>query len=99
MRLLDRYLLRELLVPLFYCLVGFQIFWLAFDLFGNLQAYQDHNLDWRKIIEITLLRVPNFLNTVLPIALLLALLYTLTNLVRHNELTAMRSAGVSLARI
>ena len=99
MRLLDRYLLRELLVPLFYCLVGFQIFWLAFDLFGNLQTYQDHNLGWRKILEITLLRVPHFLTMVLPIALLLALLYTLTNLVRHNELTAMRAAGVSLARL
>lgn len=99
MRLLDRYLLRELLVPLFFCLVGFQIFWLAFDLFGNLQAYQDHNLGWRKITEISLLRVPHFLTMVLPIALLLALLYTLTNLVRHNELVAMRAAGVSLARL
>jgi lipopolysaccharide export system permease protein len=99
MRLLDRYLLRELLVPLFYCLVGFQIFWLAFDLFGNLQSYQNHNLGWRNIIEITLLRVPHFLTMVLPIALLLSLLYTLTNLVRHNELMAMRAAGVSLARL
>ena len=99
MRLLDRYLMRELLVPLFYCLVGFQIFWLAFDLFGNLQAYQDHNLGWRKITEISLLRVPHFLTMVLPIALLLALLYTLTNLVRHNELVAMRAAGVSLSRL
>ena len=69
MRLLDRYLLRELLVPLFFCLVGFQIFWLAFDLFGNLQSYQDHHLGWRKIAEISLLRVPHFLTTVLPIAL------------------------------
>jgi lipopolysaccharide export system permease protein len=99
MRLLDRYLMRELLVPLFYCLVGFQIFWLAFDLFGNLQSYQNHNLGWRNIIEITLLRVPHFLTMVLPIALLLSLLYTLTNLVRHNELMAMRAAGVSLARL
>ena len=32
MRLLDRYLLRELLVPLGYCLGGFLIFWISFDL-------------------------------------------------------------------
>jgi lipopolysaccharide export system permease protein len=36
---------------------------------------------------------------VLPIALLLALLYTLTNHARHNEITAMRAAGISLWRI
>ena len=38
MRLLDRYLLREFAVPLFYCLAGFQIFWTAFDLFSNLKS-------------------------------------------------------------
>ena len=46
MRLLDRYLLRELLVPLLYCLAGFQIFWTAFDLFGNLKDYQARELEW-----------------------------------------------------
>ena len=28
-RLLDRYLLRELLIPLGYCLSGFLIFWIS----------------------------------------------------------------------
>ena len=41
MRLLDRYLLRELFAPLFYCLVGFQIFWTAFDLFSRMDVYQN----------------------------------------------------------
>jgi len=36
MRLLDRYLLRELLLPLTYCLSGFLIFWLAFELVREL---------------------------------------------------------------
>jgi lipopolysaccharide export system permease protein len=36
---------------------------------------------------------------VLPIALLLGLLYTLTNHARHNEITAMRAAGISLGRV
>ena len=42
---------------------------------------------------------PEFLVMVLPITLLLALLYTLTNHARYNEITAMRAAGVSLWRI
>ena len=40
MRLLDRYLLRELIVPLFFCLVGFLIFWTAFDLYSDLDEYR-----------------------------------------------------------
>ncbi len=99
MRLLDRYLLGELLVPLFYSLAGFQIFWTAFDLFSNLQMYQEQGLGWGQMGKLYFLRTPELLATVLPIALLLALLYSLTNLARTNELIAMRAAGVSLARI
>ncbi|HEX5398253.1 MAG TPA: LptF/LptG family permease, partial [Verrucomicrobiae bacterium] len=51
------------------------------------------------VIEYSAAQVPGFLVTVLPVALLLALLYTLTNHARHNEITAMRAAGISLWRI
>ena len=44
MRLLDRYLLRELLIPLGYCLGGFLVFWIAFDLFSDLGAFQQEKL-------------------------------------------------------
>ena len=44
MRLLDRYLLRELLIPLGYCLSGFLIFWIACDVFLNLRDFQDDGM-------------------------------------------------------
>ena len=99
MRLLDRYLLREFVVPLFYCLAGFQIFWTAFDLFSNLQMYQEAGLRPGAIAQLYVMRTPELLTTVVPIALLLASLYTLTNLARYNEITAVRAAGISLARL
>src|SRR4030095_5037153 len=46
-----------------------------------------------------LLKLPELLNTALPVALLLAMLYALTSHARHNELIAMRAAGLSLWRI
>ena len=92
MRLLDRYLLRELLVPLGYCLSGFLIFWLAFDLFSEMGQLQDQKLRGGDILQYYLARVPEFIVVVIPIALLLALLYTLTNHARHHELTAIRAA-------
>ena len=99
MRLLDRYLLRELLVPLGYCLCGFLIFWICFDLFGELSDFQKKRLLVGDIAEYYLVITPEFLVLILPIALLLALLYTLTNLARHQEITAIRAAGVSLWRL
>ena len=99
MRLLDRYLLRELCVPLMYCLAGFLIFWVSFDLFGDLEDFQNAGLGAADVAQYYLVKTPELLVTVLPVALLLALLYALTNHARHNEMVAMRAAGLSLARI
>jgi lipopolysaccharide export system permease protein len=99
MRLLDRYLLRELLIPFGYCLAGFFVFWVAFDLFSEIDDYQENQLSVMDLVEFYLAKAPELLVLVLPIALLLALLYALTNHARHNELTAMRAAGVSLGRL
>jgi lipopolysaccharide export system permease protein len=99
MRLLDRYVLRELAVPLAYCLGGFLIFWISFDLFSDLDEFQREKLKASDILLYYGIRTPELLVTVMPVGLLLALLYSLTNHARHHELVAMRAAGVSLSRI
>jgi lipopolysaccharide export system permease protein len=99
MRLLDRYLFRELFASLAYCLSGFMIFWISYDLFTGLEEMQERKLHLLDVLEYVAMMVPEYLVTVLPISLLLALLYTLTHLARHNEITAMRAAGVTLWRL
>ncbi len=99
MRLLDRYLLRELLIPLGFCLGGFLIFWIASDLLIRLDELQEHGMRAWDVVEYYFVKSPEFLAIVLPVGLLLALLYALTNHARHHELTAIRSAGVSLWRL
>src|SRR5271155_670195 len=99
MRLLDRYLFRELLTPLAFCLGGFLVFWISYDLFIKLDELQEDKLHLLDILLYIVAMTPDSLVMMLPIALLLALLYTLTNHARHNEITAMRAAGVSLWRI
>lgn len=98
MRLLDRYLLRELLLPLGVCLGGFTLFWIAFDLLGEMSRFQAAKLGWVAVMRFYLWGLPELLNTTIPIALLLALLYTVTHHARHHELTAIRAAGISLWR-
>lgn len=99
MRLLDRYLLRELLFWLGLCLGGLLICVLAFSLFSELNKYQEHKLVASDVFELYVVRIPELLVFIMPVALLCALLYVLTNHARHHELTAMRAAGVSLWRI
>src|SRR5215471_2320115 len=99
MRLLDRYLLRELLVPLGYCLGGFSLLWVVSDLITELNGLQEKKLQVTDIVRYYVVKMPEFLVLVLPMALLLALLYTLTNHARHNEITAIRAAGIGLWRL
>jgi lipopolysaccharide export system permease protein len=99
MRLLDRYMLRELLVPLGYCLGGFLVFWVSFDLIGELDDFQSSQLRPLEVAEYYLVKTPELLSVVLPVALLLASLYALTSHARHHEVIAIRMAGQSLWRI
>lgn len=99
MRLLDRYLLKELLTALACCLGGFLIFWVAFDLFSDMDEFQKAQMRPLQVTHYYVLRLPELLSVVLPVSLLLATLYALTHHTRHHELTAIRSAGVGVWRM
>jgi len=99
MRLLDRYLFRELLTPLVFCLVGFQSFIIFVTVFSDAGKIQEARLGFGQTIAYAAAASMELLTIVIPVAMLLALLMTLTNHARYNELTAMRAAGISLWRI
>jgi lipopolysaccharide export system permease protein len=99
MRLLDRYLLRELLLPLAFCVSGFLIVWVAGDVLTRLEDFQAQKMTALDLVEWYLVSLPEFLVQILPISLLLALLFALTAHARHHELTAIRAAGISLWRL
>lgn len=99
-RLLDRYLLRELLVPLFITLSCFLLLWLVFDIVGVLDDFDEGGLQLHDMVEYYLYKTPRILaEGLLPVALLLTTLYALAQHARHNELTAIRAAGISLWRV
>lgn len=99
MRLLDRYLLREFLTPFGYCLGGFFVFWVTFQLFSEFDEFQKAGLDFYDIVNYFIATMPDLLSRVMPLSLLLAMLYALNNHARHNEIVAIRVAGWSLWRI
>ncbi|MFC1462579.1 LptF/LptG family permease [Verrucomicrobiota bacterium] len=99
MKLVDKYLLREYLVMLGYCLLGFGMIFVITDLSTEASDF----IKMRASPLIVLAYYARFLairaEYVVPASLMLATLYTLWQLTRHNELTAMRAIGIGLHRI
>lgn len=99
MRLIDRFLLREFALPFGVCLGGFLVFWVGFDLLGNMADYRDKRMRPGDVAAFYWVSMPEQLTTVLPVALMLALLYAITRHARHQELTAIRAAGIGWWRL
>ncbi|HEY1788110.1 MAG TPA: LptF/LptG family permease [Verrucomicrobiae bacterium] len=99
MRLLDRYLLRELLVPLAFCLIGLQTFIVFVTVFSDAGKIEEAKLGFGETIGYAAAASMQYLTFVIPLVLLLGLLWALVHHTRYNELTAMRAAGMSLWRI
>lgn len=95
MKLIQRYILREFVVPLCYCLIGFVSIYVLFDLFGSFSRMMEAQVTLKEAaLYFAAYLAPSF-HYLAPAALLLATLYTMWSMCRHSELTAMRSSGIS----
>ena len=99
MKLIDKYLLRNLMVPLGYCLTAFAMIYVIFDLFDNMSDFIDAKTPVLSVVKFYALLMPSVVIFIAPVSLFLAVLYSLSHLTKNNELTAMRSCGISLLRL
>ena len=99
MKILDRYVLRSFLEPFLICFLGFFSIWLVFDIQDNLTTYQQGKPSLKMLLGFYLTQVPAFLNLVIPVALLLALLFSLSRMSRSNEIISQLTAGLSVTRV
>jgi len=99
MKLIDRYILRTFLVPLFVTTIAFNLFFIVYDLFGNFDDFVDADASVREVLTYYAYLLPPNFWIIMPVVLLLSVLFALYTLTRHNELTAMRASGISLNRL
>ncbi|MBA7572806.1 hypothetical protein ES708_14592 [subsurface metagenome] len=99
MRKLSRYILKEFAVFLIYCILAFLVIYVLADLVENLDKFIDSDVGLPVIILYYLFYLPYMMILTLPVAMLLATMFSLGRLVGDNEITAMKSSGVSLYRI
>lgn len=99
MKIIWRYIFREFLVPLCYCLVGFVGIYVLFELFGSFSRMTAANLSAGEVAEYFAGYLSPFFHYLAPAALMLATIYTMWNFSRHSEITAMRASGIGPATI
>ncbi|HEX2854895.1 MAG TPA: LptF/LptG family permease [Opitutaceae bacterium] len=99
MNTFDRHLLREWLQILGLVLAATCGLLLLQVLYDDFRSLREHGARGWELWKYVGVRIPSFLATVLPMALLVSLLFTLGKLHRSNELTAMRAAGVGFMRL
>jgi lipopolysaccharide export system permease protein len=99
MKLIDKHLLREFLVPVTYCLLSFLMIVVINELFQDMRRLVDVRPPVHLIVRFYACSLAPSLQYLLPASLMLATLYTLYGLTRSNELVAMRASGVSIYRI
>lgn len=98
-RQLDRYVIRNFLLPFVYCVVGFIAVWLVYELGSNATEFINGGVSIKGVAAFYASQLPSIGLIILPIGLLLALLYCLGKMSQSNEILAMLSSGVSLGRI
>ena len=99
LRILDRHVISAFLTPFIYCLAAFILLFIIGDLFESLEDFL-RIPGWGPVmLKYYALFIPSVLVYITAIAALLALLYSLGKLQKHNEISAMRSGGISVYRI
>lgn len=99
MRLLDRYLLFQVLVPFLYCVGGFTAVFVLFDLTDTARTLFGPGGGPLAFLQFYWTQLPYLLMLCLPAALLLSAIFTLGRLSRSNELSAILGAGVGFIRM
>jgi lipopolysaccharide export system permease protein len=99
MRIHDRYLLADFWRNIAIALTAFTIIYVTVDINEQISSYIDNHARVADIALYYLFKIPWILVLVMPVAILLATVFTLGKLSRQNELTAFISSGTSLVRV
>ena len=99
MRILSRYILARLVAPFGFALAALTGFMLLNQVARRFDTLAGKGLEWTVIGEVFLLCIPFILALTLPMAVLVAVLFSFSNLAADSEITAMRASGVSVPQL
>ena len=99
MKILDRYLVREIVPPFFLALTGLTFVLMLPPIMQSLAQLIAKGVAWAVILRVLLTLVPQALSVTIPMALLYGVLFGLGRWSADREFVAMQACGVSVFRI
>jgi lipopolysaccharide export system permease protein len=99
MLLLDRYIARQFLGTFFGLVLGLPLLFVVADVTDNLDKYLSRGLAREAVALSYLYAIPQFVFWAIPIAGLVATVFTIGGMTRHQEITAAKAGGVSFYRL
>jgi len=92
-------MIRSFLSALIWCIFAFSIIAIIADIFSFVDRIVKYDIPVESIIAFYIYYLPTIFVQIIPISVLLSSIYILSDLNKHNEITAMKASGVSLWRI
>lgn len=99
MTLLDRYIIRQFLATFLFSILALCIIFLIVNIMETLDKFIDQHISIELITTYYLSFLPEIIKLLTPIAMLMAALFSIGKLSNLNEITAMKSGGMSLYRL
>lgn len=98
MMILDRYVSRQFLSTILFALLGFVALFTIVDLLENLDDFIDNTVPGSLVLEYYTVFAPEIIRLMTPVSVLFGALFTVGKMSNVNELTAIKSSGVSFYR-
>ncbi len=98
MKTLDKYIIKQFLVTAVFAMAAIIMIFVVVDMMENLDDFIDADASAFLVLKYYLLFMPEIIKLMIPVAVLLSALFTTGRMSALNELTAMKSSGISLYR-
>jgi len=99
MRILDKYVLKEMIAPFLISVFAFVVLLIGRVIFDNINFIIEKRIPFALVARLIFFQLPWIIGMVLPLATLFAASLSVNRLARDSEITAVRMAGTPLRRI
>lgn len=99
MSIIDKYITKTFIKSLFMAAAVFTFIICITFIFDKLSVMSKYSATFVQLLISLAYSLPAWLSLIFPIAVLLAVLFSIGNLARFNEITALRTSGVGILRI
>ena len=99
MKILSRYMLKEMVVPFLIGLAGVVMMLTGSVLYNNADTFLQNKVPVEYIVRLAMYFVPFLINMTMPVGMAMAASLAVSRMARDSEITVLRAAGASLIRI